>query len=66
MPVKLTDVLLNEEIGVRLDYLGEPNVVLDGVGDFVVAINLTTDLPSCAKLSKVGFEYVFIPDYLSP
>lgn len=35
-------------------------------GEFTTEILLTTDLPEGKKLSGIGFEYVFIPDYLAP
>ena len=66
LPLRLTEVLLQEETGVRLSYLGDAGVILEDVGEFVMAINLTTDLPSGAKLQNIGFEYIFIPEYLAP
>ena len=65
LPVRLTDVVLSEATGVRLRYLGEPNVVVDGVAEFISEIVLTMDLPEGKKLSGTEFEYVFIPDYMS-
>ena len=65
LPLRLTDVLLNEAAGVRLRYLGEAGAVVSGTAVFAMEIVLTTDLPEGSKLQNVGFELSFIPEYLS-
>jgi hypothetical protein len=65
LPWQLTDGLLNEETGVRLNYLGDDGVILDGVGEFTTEIFLTTDLPEGSKLQNIGWEFVFQPAYFT-
>lgn len=65
IPLRLTDVLLNEVQGCRLSYLGEPDVVVEGSAEFAMQVLLTTDLAEGSKLQNIGWEFVFQPAYFT-